>query len=336
MIGNIKVHYYDQPTNGISYVRIKANLKNLPAHLRLFLPMFREMLANVGTKNYKYDVFNNKMHSCSSGLDVSVDKFSNSLDHEDLLSRHEQLLVSTGFLDRNTDQAFECLQEILATPNFDEPSNISDLIKMGSINKANAIGTNGLSYARSYSSSGLKAFARSFESLRNDIFFCQYSANMLNTSSPLPILNDAIQNMTDIASYIFREENLEIAVHGNKNKFDLIQLKIEMLLNAMKNENSRYSESHPDLVMLPDDQFTGEQVLYKNFFKTPLQVNHCCESMIGPTISCEEDYGALLVLTELLTMDFLLPSVREKGGAYGAGAGISDSGIISFYSYRDP
>lgn len=76
--------------------------------------------------------------------------------------------------------------------------------------------------------------------------------------------------------------------------------------------------------------------MYKNFFKTPLQVNHCCESMIGPTISSEEDYGALLVLTELLTMDFLLPSVREKGGAYGAGAGISDSGIISFYSYRDP
>lgn len=76
---------------------------------------------------------------------------------------------------------------------------------------------------------------------------------MLNTSSPLPILNDAIQNMTDIASYVFREENLEIAVHGSKNKFDLIQLKIEMLLNAMKNENSRYSERHSDLIMLPDD-----------------------------------------------------------------------------------
>ena len=76
---------------------------------------------------------------------------------------------------------------------------------------------------------------------------------MLNTSSPLPILNDAIQNMTDIASYVFREENLEIAVHGSKNKFDLIQLKIEMLLNAIKNENSRYSERHSDLIMLPDD-----------------------------------------------------------------------------------
>lgn len=116
---------------------------------------------------------------------------------------------------------------------------------MESINKANGIGANGLRYARSYSSSGLKAFARSFESLRSDIFFCQYAANVLNTSKPLPLLNDAIMNMTEIASFLFREENLEIAIHGSKDKFDLLQLKLEMLLNAMKNENSRYTERHP-------------------------------------------------------------------------------------------
>ena len=50
----------------------------------------------------------------------------------------------------------------------------------------------------------------------------------------------------------------------------------------------------------------------------------------------EEDYGALLVLIELMTYAYLFPSIREKGGAYGAGCGIDESGIISFYSYRDP
>lgn len=81
-------------------------------------------------------------------------------------------MISTGFLDRNIDQAFECLAELLSTPNFDEPNNISDLIKMESVNKANNIGNKGLQYARSYSASGLKAYARSYEDLRNDIFFC--------------------------------------------------------------------------------------------------------------------------------------------------------------------
>ena len=121
------------------------------------------------------------MLNCTSGLSVGVDKYSSTVDHMDLLDRHEQIMVSTGFLDRNTEKAFECLSEILATPNFDEPGNISDLVKMESINIQNGIGTKGLQYARSYSASGLKAFARSHEGLRSDIFWCQYAANLQNS-----------------------------------------------------------------------------------------------------------------------------------------------------------
>lgn len=335
-VGGVKTHFYEQPTNGISYVRIKANLKSLPAHLRLFLPLFSETLSRIGTRNYRYDTFNNKMLSCSSGLSVDIDRYCSAEDHEDLLDRNEQLLISTGFLDRNTDQAFECLEEIIATPNFDEPSNISDLIKMGSIDKANNIGNKGRAYAASYAASGLKAYARSFEGLRNDIFFCQYAAQVLQTSQPLPLLKDAIHKMTDIASYLFREDNIEIAIHGDRAKFDLIQLKLELLLNSLKKENSRFSEKHSALELLPDDEFSGKQTFYKNFFKTPLQVNNCCECMIGPTNQNIDDYGALLVLQKLMTHEFLLPSIREKGGAYGAGCNVSESGIINFYSFRDP
>jgi hypothetical protein len=58
--------------------------------------------------------------------------------------------------------------------------------------------------------------------------------------------------------------------------------------------------------------------------------------MLGPTISDVEDYGAMIVLNELLTFSFYLQSIREKGGAYGAGCGVNESGLISLYSYRDP
>lgn len=165
----VKTWWFEQPTNGITYVRVKANLKNLPEHLRVFVPMFAEFLSRIGTKNYRYDDFNDRLLSCTNGLEVNIDKFSKS---SDILDRNENLFVSMGFLDRNIDRAFECLGEILATPNFDEPSNIADLVKMESINKANNIGNKGLEYASSYAQSGIKAFARSFEGLRSDVFFC--------------------------------------------------------------------------------------------------------------------------------------------------------------------
>lgn len=60
------------------------------------------------------------------------------------------MLFEVGFLDRNIDNAFDCIGELLATPNFDEPSNIADMIKIESVNKANNIGNQGLTYASTY------------------------------------------------------------------------------------------------------------------------------------------------------------------------------------------
>lgn len=82
-------------------------------------------------------------------------------------------MIQIGFLDRNIDSAFECLSELLATPNFDEPENFSDLIRMESVTKAQNIGNKGLEYGMSYSNSGLKAHCKSYEALNSDMFFCQ-------------------------------------------------------------------------------------------------------------------------------------------------------------------
>lgn len=140
--------------------------------------------------------------------------------------------------------------------------------------------------------------------------------------------------MTEIASYVFREENLEFSVHGSQKKFALIQLKLELLLNALKNENSRYLEKYNNVEKIKEE--FDLPVYYKHFFKTPLTVNNCSESMIIPTITNIDDNAALQVLGDLMTFTYLIPSIREKGGAYGAGCKVSENGIFTFHSYRDP
>jgi hypothetical protein len=60
--------------------------------------------------------------------------------------------------------------------------------------------------------------------------------------------------MTEIASYLFREENIEFAIHGNKSKFKLIELKLELLLNNMKNQNSKYAQRHSNIERI-DSEF---------------------------------------------------------------------------------
>jgi Zn-dependent M16 (insulinase) family peptidase len=65
-------------------------------------------------------------------------------------------------------------------------------------------------------------------------------------------------------------------------------------------------------------------------------VNNCVESILGPNISDYEKYGVGLVMSELMTFNFLLPAIREKGGAYGTGCKLNESGVINMYSFRDP
>ena len=71
------------------------------------------------------------------------------------------------------------------------------------------------------------------------MFFCQFAQQILGNTNPLPLIQDVIINRTEIASYLFREENIEFAIHGNKKKAKLMEMKLEMMLNQMKNENSR-------------------------------------------------------------------------------------------------
>lgn len=53
--------------------------------------------------------------------------------------------------------------------------------------------------------------------------------------------------MTDIASFVFRQENLEFCVHGNRKKFAIIEAKLELLVNAIKNDNSRFNDKLPNI-----------------------------------------------------------------------------------------
>ena len=79
------------------------------------------------------------------------------------------------------------------------------------------------------------------------------------------------------------------------------------MLNAVKNENSRYKERVSSVDVR--GEFTKQQ-FYKNFFKTPMQINMCVESMVGPTRHQNDDYGALLIAAELMNSVFLRQSVQ--------------------------
>merc|ERR1719183_616338 len=94
--------------------------------MRKWVPIFENILGKIGTKDFKYTEFNDKLMASTTGISLSVESYARN---EEINENQEYMLFSMGFLDRNIDEAFECLTQILATPNFNDPSYIQDLFR---------------------------------------------------------------------------------------------------------------------------------------------------------------------------------------------------------------
>ena len=81
---------------------------------------------------------------------------------------------------------------------------------------------------------------------------------------------------------------------------------------------------------------TVEQAKIHQGWLTSTQVNFCARSYQA-VAQDHEDAAAFTVLGGYLRNSFLHTMIREKGGAYGGGAGYdSDNGAFRYFSYRDP
>ena len=100
--------------------------------MRKWVPIFKDIFGKIGTKDIKYDQFNDKVMASTTGIILSVESFANS---DDIKDNQEFMMITLGFLERNIDEAFECLSELLTTPNFDDASFIQDLFRQFSMKK---------------------------------------------------------------------------------------------------------------------------------------------------------------------------------------------------------
>ncbi|KAH9258507.1 hypothetical protein BASA81_003009 [Batrachochytrium salamandrivorans] len=73
-----------------------------------------------------------------------------------------------------------------------------------------------------------------------------------------------------------------------------------------------------------------------SYLALPVPVHYCHAVVQTPVRFGHEDDAAMLVLSRLASYDFLHQQVREKGGAYGSGCSLDNSGFLAFSSFWDP
>jgi len=73
----------------------------------------------------------------------------------------------------------------------------------------------------------------------------------------------------------------------------------------------------------------------KKYFAVPTQVNYVSKSFPTNIAYSNPDSPVLMLLTKIVSLNYLHNEIREKGGAYGSNVS-SGGGLLTFSTYRDP
>lgn len=108
---DIPIHYTAQPTNGLTFIRMRSKLGEFPLFIRQYIDIFQNIFSKIGSKNKKYEEMNKLLNLYTTGFGVDYDSVSdlNSVDSQP----NNYLMFSIAGLDRNIDKMFELFGEML-------------------------------------------------------------------------------------------------------------------------------------------------------------------------------------------------------------------------------
>ena len=319
-VGSMPACWYKAGTNGMAYKQLVTQLPDFDEELTKILPYYAMSLAEVGSAGRSYIETQAEQASVLGGLGARISTRS-ALNKSDEM--HAVMILSSKGLNRNLGHITRLIEETMESPDFSEVDRIGDLISQSRARVENSITGRGHALASAAASSRMSA-----------------SAALNNQWSGL----QAIVHLKDLDDRIQKDKN---ELQKLSEQFRTIHERIcnaprEWLIVSEEEQQAAIEKAISSSKLAPNDQSitpfnhsvqSGE---VKQAWSANAQVNFCAQALVTVT-SGHEDAAALTVLGEYLSNGFLHGAVREKGGAYGGGAGYDgESGAFRFYSYRDP
>ena len=306
-------------TNGITYHQVVSPLPALTTPLLGLLPIYSQVVTEVGSADRNYLETQQAQHSITGGISAFSSFRSDLNDCED---GQGYLTLSSRTLNPKAVEMAHLVKETANEPRFDEVDRIRELVQQLSIRRSNSVASNGHQYAMSAAAASLRPLANISDFL-SGIPAIMRLKKLARDIDDGQLLRDLAASMQQLHDQL-RCNSPELLVISEAAFLE----SYTEAVSALWGGTAQAEESRFDVTSIDNP---GDRA-----FVVTTQVNYC--ATVYPTIpESNEDAAALSVLAGVLRNNFLHSEVREKGGAYGGGAGHdSTAGVFRFYSYRDP
>ena len=311
------VLHHNLYTNGIGYLNLLFDLKEIPADLIPYLGILKAVLGYVDTKNYKYGELFNEINCNTGGIQATVTAYANLKEVKEFQPKFE---LKAKFLYEKLGFAFQMIKEILFTSNVKDEKRLYEIIAQLKSRLQMQLNSAGHSSAATRAMSYFSATANFNDSIAGITFYKVIENIECNFETEKA---DLIGRLQALIKLIFTKENLMVSFTADDTGFEPLQKEVAALKEQLyEKEVVNVGEKLP--LSKKNEGFT-----------TASQVQYVARA--GNFINEGYAYtGALRILKVILSYDYLWQNVRVKGGAYGCMSGFTKTGDSYFVSYRDP
>ncbi len=315
--GDTTVLFHDIFTNGIGYLNLMFDLKQVPERLFPYVGILKAVLMMVDTEHYSFGELYNEINIHTGGMKAAVNTYTNV---NDLKEYKMTLELQAKALYGKRDKALELMEEVLLASKFDDTKRLFEILSEAKSRMQAAMTSAGHSTAliRTLSYfSPTAAVAEQVSGIPQYRLLEELTGDFENRKEEL------CGNLRELAVCVFRPENLMVDITATKESF-------EGVLKAVEGLKGRLYTAPVE-----GERFRAVPVKKNEGFMTAGQVQYVCRA--GNFINKGLPYtGSLKVLKVMMGYDYLWNQVRVKGGAYGCMCGFYRNGDGYFVSYRDP
>jgi hypothetical protein len=327
-IQGANVQWREAPTNGITYFRAINALQGLPDELRELLPLFSDCIMRLGTKDMTMEQLEQEIRLKTGHVATSYHSSTSPLE----VNKWEEGFAFSGYaFDRNVQPMLELIRNLILETNFDGPeaeAKIRELLQASASTALDTITESGDSFATRYALSGLTPELRASEQT-GGLSQLLLSIRLSQLSEP-----GSMQPVMDKLKYIQRLvlgniQNIRFSITCGPESVSANEQHITSFLNSLPSPDP----SSPAFTPSPTDTTPPHP---KTLLTLPFQVSYAGLAFPGAAYATRSG-AALTILSHALTHGRLHREIREKGGAYGAGASAHGlAGALTLSSYRDP
>lgn len=311
------VLFHDIFTNGIGYLNLIFDLKQVPERLFPYIGILKAVLMMVDTEHFGYGELFNEIHMHTGGIKVSFGTYGNA---DNLKEYKATLEIRSKALYEQRHKAMELMEEIILTSSFQDTKRIHEIIAEAKSRMQATMSSAGHSLA---AIRALAYFSPSAAASEQVSGIPQYRLLERLESDFEKEKENLVRSLKELSQLIFRPENLLVDYTATKEGLEGLDEDIAALKSGLYTNPIESKGFYPTLIKKNEAFMTAGQVQYVcragNFIEKGLPYT-----------------GALKVLKVMMGYDYLWNQVRVKGGAYGCMCGLFKNGDGYFVSYRDP